>query len=104
MAYNFLNYSGEEGIIPLVFSIRDAVPLGFEAVLMTFLLIVSAGSYFANNSENARGRIVVSFASGSFVAVILAVFFAMMGVISASSLMFFVTLSIISFMILILYK
>lgn len=106
MAYkNIDEYTTSQGTLPLLLALKDAVPYCYEAICLTFMIIIMGASSFASKTESTRAKFINSYAVASFVTLPLVIFFAMAGLlVNVNSIMFFTALSILGFILLIFFK
>lgn len=90
----------ETGVIPLLYSIRDCVPIAFPALLIVIFFVLFAGQYFIIKNKTGRARVIIALTSSSFATMVLGMFLLLIGLITYQFFMFWVLLLIISFIIL----
>jgi hypothetical protein len=98
--YNlFENYPDAEGVMPLLFSIRDGIPFAYESILLSIFSVLLIGNYYIIKTKTGKGKFLSSFAATSFVMVVLSLFLAMSEILEYWSVLFYTLLSIISFVL-----
>jgi ABC-type Fe3+-siderophore transport system permease subunit len=101
-AYKTIDYYQEaKGILPLLFSIRDAVPGAFAYLLAAVFTILFASNMYLIQTRTGRAKILISIATSSFITVILGMFLFLSQILSLRILLFWLFISIVSFVFLI---
>lgn len=88
------------GAMPVLYSLRDCVPLAFESLLMACFFILFAGQYYLIKSRTGRAKILIALASSSFFTLILSLFLALGQLVEFASVITFAFLSILFFILL----
>lgn len=92
-----LDYSTETGIMPLLYSIRDGIPLAFPGTLFAIFFIIFAGSLFVGKFRTGRSKVLISCFIGSTSTLIMAMF------LTLAQLTTWVTLLFWGFMTIVFY-
>lgn len=92
-----LNYPNATGVMPLLFSIRDCVPLSFPAILLAIFLILWGGQQFLVTSKTTRTRTLIALLSASFMTTVLSMMLALAQLVGFSIVLFWAFLTIIWF-------
>ena len=101
--YNtILDYPTDNGIMPLLFSIRDGIPWSFEGLLLGLFVIFFAGNYFLIQSRTGRAKILIALVSSSFIMVVLSLMLALAQLVTFTTVLFFAFLLIIVFILFLL--
>lgn len=96
------DYTEATGVMPLLYSIRDCIPIAFPALLFVIFFIFFAGTYYLIKGKTGRAKVLISILASSFYVVILAMFLLLGTLISYKLLLFWTFICIISFIALIL--
>jgi len=100
MSYNtILNYTQNNGAMPLLYSVRDAVPFAFDSLLFCIFLILFAGQYFLIKARTGRAKILIALLSSSFFMVVLSMFAALSSLVSYTDVIFYSFICIIVFIL-----
>lgn len=91
------SYPNATGAMPLLFSIRDAVPFAFTGLLLVIFVILTASEYFIIKNKTGRGKILTSLVSSSIIMVILSLFLAMAQLVTYMDVIFYAFCSIVFF-------
>lgn len=103
MAYQcktILNYTSNDGAMPMLYSIRDCIPLAFSSLLFAIFIILFASSYFLVKARTGKAKILIALVSSSFVSVILSLFLAMSQLVTFKTVIFYAFLCICSYILL----
>ena len=99
-SYNtILDYPSASGVMPLIYSIRDGVPLAFDALLLGIFLILFAGNYFLIKNRTGRAKILVGLMSSLFVMIPMSLMLAMGQIVTFASVLFYAFFLIIVFIL-----
>ena len=96
------NYPSNNGIMPLLFSIRDCVPYAFEGLLLAIFIILFGSQYFLIKSRTGRAKILIAILSSSFVMIVLSIFLALAQLVTFTTVLFYAFICIVSFILLII--
>ena len=94
-------YSTATGIMPMLYSIRDCIPMAFTILLTSIFFVFFAGNYFFIKGKTGRAKILVAFMSSSFLTTVLAMFLTLGSLITYKGLLFWVFITILCFILLI---
>jgi hypothetical protein len=101
--YNtILNYTGNNGAMPLLYSIRDGIPYAFDGLLLVIFIIIFASQYFLIKNRTGRAKVLISLLSSSFMMIILSMMLALSQLVTYKSVILYAFLTIISFILFIL--
>jgi hypothetical protein len=67
-------YTTATGVMPLLYSIRDCIPIAFPAILFAIFFVLFGGSMFVIKNRTGREKVFTSLLASSFVCVILGMF------------------------------
>ena len=100
------DYPNQTGINQIAYPLRDAIPLfnPFFAILLGFFALVTISSFYVSASFTGKVRFFNSLVVSSFVTFIVAIFFSLGGLVTPYAVMFFISMTAISFALLIFYK
>lgn len=93
------SYSGQNGAIPLLLSIRDCIPYSFEVLLFAIFIIIFAGQYYLIKNRTGRAKILIALLSSSFVLIILSSLLALTQLITFITVIFYAFLTIVIFIL-----
>ena len=96
------DYTDVSGVLPLLFAIRDCVPIAFPATLLVIFFVLFASQYYLIKTKTGRAKTLIALSSSSFVTVILAMFLTLSMLITYKILLFWAFISILSFIALVL--
>lgn len=94
-----LDYPNDSGMMPLLYSLRDGIPLIFEAVLLGIFLILFAGNYFLNKNKTGRAKILIASTAASFFLVPLSLLLALSQLVTYGSVILYGLLTIILYIL-----
>ena len=97
-----VDYQTIDGAMPLLFSIRDCVPIAFDALLIAIFFVLLAGNYYLGMGKTGRPKIIISFLASSVSTMILSLFFALAQLVEFKSVLFWAFLSIIAFALIVI--
>ena len=95
-------YQNATGAMPLLYSIRDAVPYFYPITLFIIFVVVFAGNLLLNSNRTGRTKLFIALCSGTFVLVILSMFLFLSQLITYKLLLFWLLACILSFVGLVL--
>ena len=104
MTYKLPTEFTGSGVMPLLFSIKQAVPLFFPFLSVSIMLLLTFGTYYSLRAETNKSKLLISFAAASFLTMILSIFLAMGDLLDIKLVMIYASASIISFLVLMLDK
>lgn len=90
-------YGNVTGAMPLLYSIRDAVPFAFQGLLLIIFFVLFGGQYFIIKNKTGRGKILTALLSSSIVMVILSSILALTQLITFLVVLFYAFAAIIIF-------
>ena len=93
------DYSSDNGAMPLLYSIRDCIPLAFDGLLFAIFLILFAGQYFIIKNRTGRAKILIALLSSSFIMIILSILLALAQLVTYLTVIFYAFLTIIIFIL-----
>jgi hypothetical protein len=93
------DYASSNGAMPLLYSIRDCVPLAFSGLLIAIFLILFAGQYFLIKGRTGRAKILIALLSSSFVMIVLSLMLALAQLVTYISVVFYAFVCIIVFIL-----
>ena len=97
------DYSSEyTGALPLLFSIRDCIPMAFPTVILVIFFILFGAQYYLLKTKTGRGKVLIAIASSSFVTMVLTMFLTLSMLVTYKFLLLWVLVSIVSFIGLVL--
>lgn len=96
------DYENATGAMPMLYSIRDAVPLGFVVLTTILFFILFAGQYFMIKNKQGRARVLIALVSASFTTTVLSMFLFLSTLITFKVLLFWAFLTIVGFIIMML--
>lgn len=91
------NYPTATGAMPLLFSIRDSIPGGFDALLLVIFFVLTAGQYFVIKNKTGRGKMLTALLTSSIVLTTLSLFLSFAQLVSYLEPAFYAFCSIIFF-------
>jgi hypothetical protein len=94
-----LDYPTANGVMPLMYSIRDCIPFAFFVLLVVSFLVLFAGNYFLVKSKTGRAKVLIALLSASFLTLILSVMLALAQLVTFKSVIFWAFLLIIWFVL-----
>jgi len=102
MVYNIISdYPDAIGVMPMLYAIRDAIPIAFPLILFCIFYITFAGSLFMSKARTGREKVFTGLLSSSLVVTILGMFLMLMSLITYKLELFWGFMSIISFIALV---
>lgn len=106
MYKTYLDYGNQTGIYRILYPVRDATTIinPFFAILIGFLMVALAGSYYSEITLIGKSRFFNSFLAASFSTFVVSVFFAMAELVNALIPLTFIGLTILSLALVIFYK
>lgn len=93
-----LDYAGD-GAMPLLYSIRDCVPLSFPALLFGIFIILFAGQYFLIKNRTGRAKVLISMLSSSFSMILLSLLLSLAQLVRYKVVLFYAFLTILIYAI-----
>lgn len=93
------DYPSQNGAMPLLYSIRDNVPLAFVGLLLAIFLILFAGQYFLIKNRTGRAKVLIALLSSSFVMILLSMFLAMAQLVTFMTVIFYAFITIVVFIL-----
>lgn len=96
------DYTGANGAMPLLYSIRDCVPYAFEGLLLIVFFILFAGQYYLIKNRTGRAKILIALLSSSFFMIILSMMLALNQLITFVSVLLYAFICIIVFILFLL--
>jgi hypothetical protein len=93
------DYAGQNGAMPLLYSIRDCIPLAFTGLLLAIFLILFAGQYYLIKNRTGRAKILIALLSSSFMMIILSMLMALAQLVTYMSVIFYAFVCIIVFIL-----
>ena len=93
------DYAGN-GAMPLLYSIRDCIPIAFPAILVVIFFILFAGNYFIIKGKTGRAKVMIALTASSFITMILAMFLTLATLVTYKMLLMWAFISIISYILL----
>lgn len=91
------DYPTATGVMSMLFSIRDCVPLSFPALLLTMFFVLFAGNYFLIKGKTGRAKVLIALSTAAFVNVILTMFLTLAMLVTYKLLLMWTLISIMSF-------
>lgn len=90
----------------VLYSLRDssAVMNPFVIILFGIFFVLSTSSYYMLTKINGQQRFITSVVAGSFSTFLVAVMFALGGLVAPSAVFLFIGITVLFFMIMIFYK
>ena len=88
--------------MPLLYSIRDAVPYSFSALLLVIFLVLFAGQYFLIKNRTGRAKILIALLSSSFFMIFLSMFLALASLVTFMTVLFYAFVCIVIFIMFLL--
>lgn len=105
--YNtYTSYPNESGFNQIAYPIRDAIPIinPFLVMLFGIFFVLSVSSYYVFTNFSGKARYFNSILSASFATTVISVFLALAGWITPYGVLIFITITVISFALVIFYK
>jgi hypothetical protein len=96
------DYPTGTGAMPLLYSIRDGVPLAFSALLFILFVILFAGNYFLIKNRTGRAKMLIALMASSFFTLVLSMLLALAQLVTFVSVLFYAFLTIVVFILFIL--
>lgn len=93
------DYPSSNGVMPLLYSIRDAIPFAFDGLLLAIFLILFAGQYYLIKNRTGRAKILIALLSSSFVMIVLSMLLALGQLVTYLSVIFYAFITIIVFIL-----
>lgn len=93
------DYAGQNGAMPLLYSIRDCIPLAFTGLLFGIFLILFAGQYYLIKNRTGRAKVLIALLSSSFFMVILSMMAALAQMVTYISVIFYAFICIVVFIL-----
>jgi len=94
------DYASSNGAMPLLYSIRDCIPLAFEGLLLIIFMVLFSGQYFLIKHRTGRAKILIALLSSSFFMVISSMFLALAQLITFNTVLLYAFICIIVFILL----
>lgn len=96
------DYPSQNGAIPLLFSIRDCIPLAFDGLLLVIFIILFASQYFLIKNRTGRAKILIALLSSSFIMIILSILLALTQLVTFMSVILYSFICIVVFILFII--
>jgi hypothetical protein len=93
------DYPTGNGAMPLLYSIRDCIPLAFDGLLLAIFLILFAGQYFLIKSRTGKAKVLIALLSSSFFMIILSMMLALSQLVSYLSVLLYAFITIVCFIV-----
>ena len=93
------DYPSANGVMPLLYSIRDCVPFAFSGMLIAIFFLLFAGNYFLIKNKTGRAKILIALLSSSFVLVVLSSMLALTQLITFTVVLFWAFICIVWFIL-----
>jgi hypothetical protein len=93
------DYAGSNGAMPLLYSIRDCIPMAYIGLLLAIFMILFAGQYYLIKNRTGRAKILVALLSSSFVMIILSMMLALASLVTYMTVIFYAFICILVFII-----
>lgn len=88
--YNTIaDYPGQNGAMPMLYAIRDSIPLAFPGLLFAIFMILFAGQYYLIKTRTGRAKILIALLSSSFVMILLSMMAALAQLVTYMSVIFY---------------
>ena len=102
----YADYDNVTGIYKILYPVRDAITIinPYFVSLFGFMLVLIIASYFSSIGLTGRSRLFNSVLASSFVTFVISIFFALAGLITPYSVLFFIAVTILSLGLIIFYK
>jgi hypothetical protein len=94
-----MDYPGTSGAIPLLYSIRDCVPMAFDVLLFALFLIFFASNYFLIKNRTGRAKILIALLSSSFIMIPLSMLLALAQIVKFGSVLLYAFVAIVMFIL-----
>jgi len=95
------DYPDATGILPMLYSIRDCIPMAFPTLILVIFFILFAGQYYLIKGKTGRAKVLIALNSSSFVTVVLSMFLTLSMLVTYKMLLFWVFVSMVSFIALV---
>lgn len=95
------DYPNADGLMPILYSIRDGIPYSFDAVLFVIFLALVLGQYFINKVKTGRGKILPALFTSTMTNIILALLLALARLVTYMEPVFYAFASIVFFILII---
>jgi hypothetical protein len=97
--HTITDYPAGNGAMPLLYSVKDAVPLAFPGLLLVIFLILFAGQYYLIKNRTGRAKVLVALLSSSFVMIPLSLMLAMAQLVTFLTVIFYAFINIVVFIL-----
>jgi len=97
MCKTISDYPDAGGAMPLFYSIRDCIPMGFDILLFCIFIILFAGNYFLIKNKTGRAKILIALLSSSFMMVVLSMMLALAQLVTFKSVLLYGFITIVVF-------
>ena len=87
----------ETGIMPLLYSIRDSIPIAFNAILFSVFFVLFAGNYYLIKSKTGKAKVLIALLSSSFLMVVLSMFLMLGNLVTYKTVLGYAFILIITF-------
>jgi len=88
-----------QGSMPFWYSIRDCVPIAYDALLLIIFIVLFAGNYFLVANKTGRAKILIALLSSSIVTLVLSVMLVLAQLVHYATAIFYALLVIIIFIL-----
>lgn len=96
MCKTILDYEGN-GVMPMLYSIRDCVPSAFNILLIAIFFVLFGGNYYLIKNKTGRAKVLVALLASSFLMVVLSMFLALGALVTYKTVLGYTFILIISF-------
>lgn len=93
------DYPSQNGIIPMLFSIRDGIPYAFPVLLFCIFVVLFGGQYFLIKNRTGRAKILIALLSSSLMMIVLSLMLAFAQLVTFKSVIFYAFVCIIVFIL-----
>jgi hypothetical protein len=93
------DYPGSNGVIPLLYSIRDGIPGAWEGILLCIMFILFAGNYFLIKNKTGRAKILIALLSSSFMMIPLSSLLALASLVTFTTVLLYAFITIVVFIV-----
>jgi hypothetical protein len=97
MCRTIQDYPGTTGAMSLLYSVRDCVPIAFNALLFIIFFVLFAGNYFIIKNKTGRAKILIALLSSSFVMIVLSMLLALSNLVTFRTVLAYGFISIVTF-------
>ena len=94
------DYPSVNGAMPLLFSVRDCVPLAFPGLLFALFIVIFGVQYFVIQAKTGRVKILIGLLSTSIFTTVLSMVMALGQLVTFWYVLFYAFVAIISFILL----